>query len=220
MKIDYHLTGNDRKELVKNISEIIEVPAQYQYMPSCAYSIGEHYTVSKDGILDISDDADEKEVQHLLDELDGRGYSRPADESANRLTVQMPLDSLSERTLNRIRRIIENKGELFKSAFKMGCLEIQTTEKTVDFPWFTVEQEGDADAYSTFISMLCEFAKNRNRINNKPDTSDNEKYAFRCFLIRIGMVGTEYKAARKVLLRNLTGSSAFRHGRGANEISE
>lgn len=220
MKIDYHLTGNDRKELVKNISEIIEVPAQYQYMPSCAYSIGEHYTVSKDGILDISDDADEKEVQHLLDELDGRGYSRPADESANRLTVQMPLDSLSERTLNRIRRIIENKGELFKSAFKTDCLEFQVTEKTVDFPWFTVEQDGDADAYCTFISMLCEFAKNRNRINNKPDISDNEKYAFRCFLIRIGMVGTEYKAARKVLLRNLTGSSAFRNGRSSNEISE
>lgn len=220
MKIDYHLTGNDRKELVKNISEIIEVPAQYQYMPSCAYSIGEHYTVSKDGILDISDDADEKEVQHLLDELDGRGYSRPADESANRLTVQMPLDSLSERTLNRIRRIIENKGELFKLAFKTDCLEFQVTEKTVDFPWFTAEQDGDADAYCTFISMLCEFAKNRNRINNKPDISDNEKYAFRCFLIRIGMVGTEYKAARKVLLRNLTGSSAFRNGRSSNEISE
>lgn len=220
MKIDYHLTGNDRRELVQSISEIIRQTARYLYMPSCAYSIGEHYTVSKDGILDISDDADEKEVQYLLEELDGRGYSRPADESANRLTVQMPLDSLSERTLNRIRRIIENKGELFKSAFKTDSLEFEITEKTVDFPWFTVEQDGDADAYCTFISMFCEFAQNRNRINNKPDTSDNEKYAFRCFLIRIGMVGTEYKAARKVLLRNLIGSSAFRHGRGANEISE
>ena len=132
----------------------------------------------------------------------------------------MPIASLSDRTLNRVRRIIENKGELFKSAFQTDRLEIQVTEKTVDFPWFTVEQDGDADAYCTFISMLCEFAKNRNRINYKPDTSDNEKYAFRCFLIRIGMVGAEYKAVRKVLLRNLTGSSAFRHGRGSNEVSE
>ena len=124
----------------------------------------------------------------------------------------MPRDLLSERTLNRVRRIIENKGELFKSAFKTDSLEFQVTEKTVDFPWFTVEQDGDADAYCTFISMFCEFAKNRNRTNNKPDTSDNEKYAFRCFLLRIGMIGNEFKAARKVLLRNLTGSSAFRHG--------
>lgn len=220
MKIDYHLTGNDRKKLVQDISEIIGQTARYLYMPSCAYSIGDCCTVTREGNLEISDDADEKEVQHLLEELDSRGYSRPDDESANKLIVQMPIDSISERTLNRVRRIIENKGELFKSAFKTDSLEIQVTEKTVDFPWFMVEQNGDADAYSTFISMLCEFAKNRNRINYKPDTSDNEKYAFRCFLIRIGMVGAEYKAVRKVLLRNLTGSSAFRHGRGSNEVSE
>lgn len=219
MKIDYHLTGNDRRELVQNISEIIGVPAKYQYMPTYAYIIGEHYTVTKNGCLEIGENADSKEVEHLLAELADKGYEIPNNES-NRLTVQMPLDSLSERTLNRVRRIIENKGELFKSAFKTDSLEFQVTEKTVDFPWFTVEQDGDADAYCTFISMLCEFAKNRNRINYKPDTSDNEKYAFRCFLIRIGMVGTEYKVARKVLLRNLTGSSAFRNGRGSNEISE
>lgn len=220
MKIDYHLTGNDHKKLVQSISEIIGQTARYLYMPSCAYSIGDFYTVTREGDLEISDNADEKEVQHLLEELDSRGYRRPHDESANKLTVQMPVDSLSERTLNRVRRIIENKGELFKSAFKTDSLEFQVTEKTMDFPWFTVEQDGDADAYSTFISMLCEFAKNRSRINYKPDTSDNEKYAFRCFLIRIGMVGAEYKAVRKVLLRNLTGSSAFRHGRGSNDVSE
>lgn len=212
MKIDYHLTGNDRKELVKNISEIIGQTARYLYMPSCAYRIGDFYTVTREGALDISDDANEKEIQHLLEKLDSRGYRRPTEESENKLTIQMPLDSLSERTLNRVRRIIENKGELFKSAFKTDTLDILKTEKTVDFPWFTVEQIGDAEAYSTFVSMLCEFAKNQNRINNKPDTSDNEKYAFRCFLLRIGMIGTDFKAARKVLLRNLTGSSAFRHG--------
>lgn len=209
MKIEFNLTGNDRKELVKNISEITGIPAEYQYMPTCAYIIGGH-TVTKEGTLIIGDDANEKEIHHLLVELAGRGYQIP--DSDNKLTIQMPIDSISGPTINRIRRIIENKGELFKSAFKTDSLDIIKTEKTVDFPWFTVEQDGDADAYSTFISMLCEFAKNRNRINNKPDTSDNEKYAFRCFLIRIGMVGTEYKAERKVLLRNLTGSSAFRHG--------
>ncbi len=212
MEIDYHLTGNDRKELVKNISEIIGQTARYLYMPSCAYRIGDFYTVTREGVLDISDDADKKEIQHLLEKLDSRGYRRPTEESENKLTIQMPLDSLSERTLNRVRRIIENKGELFKSAFKTDALDILKTEKTVDFPWFTVEQDGDADAYCTFISMFCEFAQNRNRINNKPDTSDNEKYAFRCFLIRIGMVGTEYKAARKVLLRNLIGKPTKIHG--------
>lgn len=209
MKIEFNLTGNDRKELVKNISEITGIPAEYQYMPTCAYIIGGH-TVTKEGTLIIGDDANEKEIHHLLVELAGRGYQIP--DSNNKFTVQMPLDSLSERTLNRVRRIIENKGELFKSAFKTDSLDIIKTEKTVDFPWFVVEQDGDAEAYSTFISMLCEFAKNLKRINYKPDTSDNEKYAFRCFLIRMGLVGENFKLARRVLLRNLSGSSAFRHG--------
>lgn len=39
--------------------------------------------------------------------------ARTSDAEPDKLTVQMPLDSLSERTMNRIRRIIENKGELF-----------------------------------------------------------------------------------------------------------
>ena len=217
MNIEFSLTGEERKKLIKAISEITGAAAKYQYMPTCAYNIGGH-TVTKEGTLIIGDDANEKEIQHLLEELAGRGYKIP--DSNNKLAIQIPLDSLSERTLNRVRRIIENKGELFKSAFKTDSLDILKTEKSVDFPWFTIEQDGDADAYCTFISMLCEFAQNRNRINNKPDTSDNEKYAFRCFLLRIGMIGTDFKAARKVLLRNLTGSSAFRHGGGNDAISD
>ncbi len=222
MNIEFNLTGEERKKLVRAVSEIIGCHAEYQYMPTCSYTIGEHYTVTKDGMLIISDDVDEKEVRNLLSRLEERGYSATADNT--KLTVQMPRDFLDERTLNRIRRILENKGELFKAAFQTDSLEIEVTEKSVAFPWFTVEQDGDADAYCTFISMLCEFAKNLNRINSKPDTSDNPKYAMRCFLLRLGMIGTDYKPARKVLLRCLTGSSAFRHGKpegGAdNAVSE
>jgi len=209
MNIEFNLTGEDRKKLVRAVSEIIGIPAEYQYMPTCAYSIGEHYTITKDGTLIISDDADEKEISNLLSKLEQQAYSAASDNA--KLTVQMPRDSLDERTLNRVRRILENKGELFKAAFQTDSLEIEISEKSVDFPWFTAEQDGDADAYCTFISMLCEFARNLNHINNKPDTSDNLKYAFRCFLLRMGMIGTEFKSARKVLLRNLPGSSAFRH---------
>lgn len=209
MNIEFNLMGEDRKKLVKAISKITGIPAEYQYMPTCAYSIGERYTVTKNGTLVIDDDTDEKEVRNLLSKLEQQGYSAASDNA--KLTIQMPRDSLDERTLNRIRRILENKGELFKAAFQTDSLEIEISEKSVDFPWFTAEQNGDADAYCTFISMLCEFARNLNRINNKPDTSDNPKYAFRCFLLRMGMIGTEFKASRKVLLCNLPGSSAFRH---------
>lgn len=228
MIIELGLTGNDRKELVKAVSEIIGIPAEYQYMPTCAYKIGEDYTVTKEGNLEISDSADSKEVENLIDELVSRGYDVPisedettaSEDKENSLTVEMPLNLVDERTLNRIRRIIENKGELFKAAFKTDSIEINLTEKTVEFPWFTIEQDSDADAYCKFISKLCEFAKNQSRINNKPETTDNPKYTMRCYLLRLGMIGAEYKAVRKVLLRNLSGSSAFRKVGDSDEVSK
>lgn len=210
MIIEFHLTGEKRKELVNAVSEIIGIPAEYQYMPTCAYKIGECYTVTKEGNLEISDSADSKEMENLIDKLGNRGYDVPLDEEENGLTVEMPLELVDESTLDRLRKIVENKGELFKTAFKTDNLEIVAEEDKICFPWFTIENDGDADAYCTFISMLCEFAKNQKRINNKPDTSDNPKYTMRCYLLRLGMIGAEYKAVRKVLLRNLSGSSAFR----------
>ena len=222
MTIEFHLTGEKRKALVKAISEILEIPAEYQYMPTCAYKIGECYTVTKEGNLEISDSADSKETEHLMEELKKRGYDVPdtTEPESTKLTVQMPADFFTEHTLSNLRQICENKATLFKAAFQTDSLDIIPSDEKVEFPWFKVEQDGDADAYCTFISMLCEFAKNQSRINRKPDTSDNPKYTMRCFLIRLGMVGAEFKTARKVILRNLTGNSAFRKVGDLDEVSE
>ena len=217
MTIAFHLTGEKRKALVKAISEILEIPAEYQYMPTCAYKIGECYTVTKEGNLEISDSADSKETEYLMEELKNRGYDIPTE---NRLTVQMPADFFDEHTLGNLQQICENKATLFKAAFQTDTLDIISSDEKVEFPWFKVEQDGDADACCTFISMLCEFAKNQSRINRKPDTSDNPKYTMRCFLIRLGMVGAEFKAARKVILRHLSGNSAFRKVGDTDAISE
>ena len=57
-------------------------------------------------------------------------------------------------------------------------------------------------------------------ISAKEKDIENEKYAFRCFLLRLGFIGTEFKGERKVLLKNLTGSSAFKNGGVESENSE
>ena len=222
MIIEFQLTGEKRKELVNTVSEIIGIPAEYQFMPTCAYKIGDFYTVTKEGNLEISDSADSKETEHLMEELKKRGYDVPdtTEPESTKLTVQMPADFFTEHTLSNLRQICENKATLFKAAFQTDSLDIIPSDEKVEFPWFKVEQDGDADACCTFISMLCEFAKNQGRINRKPDTSDNPKYTMRCFLIRLGMVGAEFKAARKVILRNLTGNSAFRKVGDLDEVSE
>ena len=222
MIIAFGLTGNERKKLAWAIATIIGTTAEYQYMPTCAYKIGECYTVTKSGNLEISDQADHKETERLLAELENRGYVVPdtSEPESKGLTVQMPSDFFTEHTLGNHRQICENKAALFQAAFQTDCLDIIPSDEKVEFPWFTVEQDGDADAYCTFISMLCEFAKNQKSINNKPETTDNPKYTMRCYLLRLGMIGAEYKAVRKALLRNLSGSSAFRKAGNSNEVSE
>ena len=221
MNIKFIIEKKERKALAQKIGELIGAEVKYLGVPSCAYQIG-NFNLSKDAVLTCNDRTENEIIEKVLNGLAEVGYT--TENEPEKLTVQMPADSMSEPTINRIRRILENKEKLFKAALRTDSLEIEVTETTVNFPWFTIEEDEDADAYSKFISLLCEFAKNQKRINNKPDTSDNEKYAFRCFLLRIGMIGAEYKAARKVLLRDLTGSAAFRHGRPEgeteNEISE
>ena len=67
-------------------------------------------------------------------------------------------------------------------------------------------------SYAHFTGKLIGMAKAQKRVTAKEKETDNDKYAFRCFLLRLGFIGDEYKAARKILLKNLTGSGAFKSG--------
>lgn len=55
--------------------------------------------------------------------------------------------------------------------------------------------------------------KKQKRINSTENSIENEKYAFRCFLLRLGFIGAEYKDERKILLQNLSGTSDFKSGK-------
>ena len=68
-------------------------------------------------------------------------------------------------------------------------------------------------AYTQFVALLNQSAKTLKHALAKSKDTDNDKFTFRVFLIRLGMVGDEYKAARKILLENLEGNSAFRSGK-------
>ena len=216
MTIKFNCTGAERKKLVHAISEITGLSAEYQYMPTCAYNIGT-MTVDKKGTLHCEDGTN---IDVLLQELRKRGFITETENDNHRLTISIPKEILNEQTISNLDRILENKGTLIKHALQMDSLKYTITETEVQFPWFSVNDSEDADAYSRFITALIDMAKNQKRINNKPDTSDNEKYTFRCFLLRLGFIGGEFKGIRKVLLRNLSGSSAFRHGGTDNETSD
>lgn len=235
MQVNYNVTGARRKELVKAIADATGAKAKYMGMPTAAYEI-DYFTVTKDGTLLFDDRADSEEVEQVLEAIAAAGFEceaqddfeeeseEPTETAAqadtDALTVEMPRSFFTETALDNLKRIVESKAALIKKAIGTDALPIEVTDEKVSFPWFT---EGDADtvhAYTNFISKLSEMAKNATRVTATEKAVDNEKYAFRCFLLRLGFIGADYKTDRKILLKNLTGSSAFRNGGADHEISE
>lgn len=221
MERTFRIEKDQRKQLAHKLAELTGASCKYLGVPSCAYQIGE-ITVALDGTIDFGDAISGEELENLLARLAKAGFlmeETPIGQE-NLLIVEMPADLFDDRIFENLDRILENKGTLIKNALQTPHLHYEVVGDKVRFPWFTIQQDGNADAYCQFISALHAMARDQKRINHCPDTSTNEKYAFRCFLIRLGFVGSEYKHTRKVLLRYLTGSSAFRNGGEARAVSE
>ena len=136
------------------------------------------------------------------------------------ICISMPRSLFTDANLENLKGIIAAKGSLIKKALGTDSLPLEITDTKVSFPWFPgIPTPDEMKAYDTFICKLCEMARNQKRVVAKEKETDNDKYAFRCFLLRLGFIGEEFKSERKILLRNLSGSSAFRGG-AKNEISE
>ena len=128
--------------------------------------------------------------------------------------MSVPRDSFTDTAFANLRKLVENKNELMARAFLAKELMLDKTEDTVSFPWFPFSIEpNEVAAYTEFVSKLCHMARTIKRVADGQTETDNDKYAFRCFLLRLGFIGNEYKNARKILLKNITGNSAFRYGK-------
>ena len=133
------------------------------------------------------------------------------------LTVEIPLDKVA---VDNLTKLLDAKGNLIRKAMGITDLRIEVLDDRVAFPWFAQVDADSSAAYTHFISALCEMSRNAKRVTATEKPVENEKYAFRCFLLRLGFIGSEYKAERKILLKNLTGSSAFKDGGVNHEVSE
>ena len=219
MTIKINAQGAERKRLVQVIAQWLGCDAKYLGVPSCAYRV-DYFTIEKDGSLTFDDSADseviERLLQHIYDEgfdIDQSHTEDEPEEEIHGICISMPRSIFTDSNLENLKAIVAAKGSLIKKALGVDELPIEVTDTKVSFPWFIGEptpEEVKAD--DTFICKLCEMARNQKRVSTKEKEVDNEKYAFRCFLLRLGFIGNEYKAERKILLRNLTGSSAFRSG--------
>jgi len=129
------------------------------------------------------------------------------------LSISLPRSLFTETALQNLDALLLSKGRLIRHAFDIREVTYTLTDGRITVAWLhgTITDE-TAKAYAEFISKLCLMARTQKRVTAKEKIVDNEKYAFRCFLLRLGMIGSSYKESRKILLQNLTGSSAFKSG--------
>ena len=220
MVLHFNVKGESRKAMVTAIEKEIGGKARYLGVPSCAYEIG-NYTVGRNGELEFGDFDDIDEVAPIVDACVMETGITPAEweeskdaeetetEGAMELTVTIPFTKVNVGNLT---SLLEAKGSLIKDALGITDLRFEMNEDSVSFPWFSKVEPEEAMTYTKFITAICEMTMKQKRITAKPKENENEKYAFRCFLLRLGFIGDEYKADRKLLLSKLNGSSAFKSG--------
>ena len=191
----------------------LEFPAMYDHIAKVEKDIGRKITSVR---------AEHTYEELIYDEGFDIDQSHTDDEDEPcAVCISMPKSLFTDSNLDNLKALIAAKGGLIKKALGVPDLPLEITDTKVSFPWFPATPTPDEmKAYDTFICKLCEMARNQKRINTTEKPTDNEKYAFRCFLLRLGFIGAEYKTARKILLKNLSGSSAFRNGGAQHEISE
>ncbi len=223
MRINYNVKGNERKELVKAVSEVLICKAKYLGAPSFSYEVG-GCTIDRNGAVEtpkVSDFA----IKSFIEDLAAKGFTAEQEtvEEAETgeepqqiaLTIQMPKTLFTPEAVENLNRILEAKGTLIQKALGLEKLPEAVDEgDNISFPWFKVDPK-DADmveAYGKLVCALCDMASKQKRVTSKEQHPANQRYAFRCFLLRLGFIGPDCKKVRSTLLKKLSGSSAWKDG--------
>ena len=88
------------------------------------------------------------------------------------------------------------------SVFSKGTVEFRLFNSTL--------HAGKVKAYIQLCLAISHQALVQKCATQRRTKSPNEKYTFRTWLLRLGLIGDEFKTARQHLLQNLDGNIAWR----------
>jgi len=241
MQIKYNVTGDRRKAMVAIMRDVLQDATRYLGAPSFAFQVGA-YTIDKNGTVTCPDGTGEGQIEMLIRELAHDGFigervgeaTKPAEPKEveaispieenpraidlEHLAVELPKDGMTPTAMENLRRLTASKETLLKKVLGTDSLPITEHADRIEFGWFRpTDDQAEIAAYHQLVQGLCELARTRKRVIATEQEVENEKYAFRCFLLRLGFIGAEYKKTRKILLKNLSGNGAFRSIREAGD---
>lgn len=129
-----------------------------------------------------------------------------------------------EKYVNNIKNVMKSKGELlFKAVGSVNkeqpIVRINSeNKKIINFPMFNSTLEvSKLKAYLQLSQAVNNYCSLHTRVVPRVNESPNEKYTFRTWLLRLKMIGDEYKTTRKELVKNLVGNTAWRNYEINNE---
>ena len=241
MQIKFNVSGEIWLALVAVMRDTLQDTTRYLGAPSFMFQVGK-YTVDKNGTITCPDDADEAQIDMLIRELAHDGFigerggemTKPDATHADvpnqegeenfrttapdLLAIELPKDGMTPIAMENLRRLVASKATLLKKALGTDSLPITEHADRIEFGWFrTTDDQAEIAAYSQLALGICELSRTQKRVSATEQEVENEKYACRCFLLRLGFIGSEYKEARKILQKNLSGNAAFRTTREAGE---
>ena len=213
-----------RVETVAQNTAQVELQGTQQMEESTAETDTSNVSNHVEELPDVSDEPDVPETLPVDDanvEVEDEAAEENAQTEQDSFCISLPKSKLPSDAQEKLNKILESKGKLIQKALGASSLTVERDEDKVSFPWFSfIPSAEQADAYTKFITALCKMAREQKRVSAKEKPNENEKYAFRCFLLRLGFIGDEFKKDRKILLRNFEGSSAFRTQESADKAKE
>ncbi len=235
MKIDYNVTGAEKKKLVQAISKATGYEAKYLKLPTLGHQVGPYF-ISRDGVIEV--DENESTVDAAINGAVMAGFignieagpepgemdependnTSPVEEEEETLmgSISVTKEGMTPAMIENLQKIIIGKASLIKQAFGVETLPVLEEADKITFEWFPNMDPNNGPAYCEFISALRKMAMEAKRVTMSDSPVENQKYAWRCFLLRLGFIGPEYKNTRKILMKNFTGSSAFKHKKEAD----
>ena len=241
MQIKYNVTGDRRKAMVAVMRDVLQDTTRYLGAPSFAFQVGA-YTVDKNGTVNCPDGTDEAQIEMLIRELAHDGFigervgeaAKPAEpkevemskqeivtptlDGLDRLSVEIPKDGITPTAMENLRRLIASKSTLLKKALSTECLPMKEHTDRIEFGWFRpTDDQAEITAYYQLVQGLCELARTQKRVSATEQEVENDKYAFRCFLLKLRFIGREYKDSRRVLLRHLSGNASYAKPKAGDE---
>ena len=209
--------GQERKAIASVIAEAIEGQVRYAGAPGFAYEVNDgistdSWTVDRDSVVHSPKISlnEIKSIRSVIDALNMAGLS-----AEGTMTITFFLEGFSETSLENLNNMLASKETLIKKAMSIEReLVVLTENDEISFSFWNATLNADeVQTYITLARQMAEQAKAQKRVLRKEKPTDNEKYAFRCFLLRLGFIGDNFKTERKVLLSRLSGNGAYRKGR-------